>query len=70
MPRPEPPDVPMSKEVLSQYKRSLTMLSPDHVRDAYRKAFERCRMVDDRLPRSTAIQELVAAWTQLWKWKK
>ena len=41
------------------------MLSEYSVRDAYRLAWERCKMQGDSLPRAAAIQELVAVWKQL-----
>jgi hypothetical protein len=39
-------------------------------RDAYREAYEQCRMNGDSLPRATAIQELVTVWKQLWEWRR
>ena len=53
---------------------SVGMLSrcfPEHsVRDAYRLAWERCKMNGDGVPRASAIQELVTVWKQLWEWRR
>jgi hypothetical protein len=46
------------------------MLSEPSVRDAYRQAYERCRMEGDGLPRASAIQELVTSWKLLWSWRR
>jgi hypothetical protein len=46
------------------------MLSEYTVRDAYREAWERCKMNSDSVPRAPAIQELVTVWKQLWKWRR
>ena len=40
------------------------------VRDAYRQAYERCKMNGDSLPRGAAIQELVTVGKQLWEWRQ
>jgi hypothetical protein len=69
-PSPEEFDRPLSSEELKDHQRRLTMLSPHHVADAYRKAHEECRMDGDRLPRASAVQELVTAWKLLWKWRR
>jgi hypothetical protein len=43
--RPDPAefDRPLSKPELAERHRRLSMLSPHHVADAYRKAFDECR---------------------------
>lgn len=58
--RPDPAefDTPLSQEDLADRRRALSMLSEHHVRDAYREAYERCRIESDGLPRASAIQEL------------
>jgi hypothetical protein len=70
--RPDPAefDTPLSKDDLAKRRRDLSMLSEHHVRDAYRDAYERCRMDRDGLPRASAIQELVTAWKLLWSWRR
>lgn len=69
--RPDPAefDRPLSAEQLQEVYRSLAMLSPHHVQEAYRSAYAECRMDGDLLPRAAAIQRLVAAWKVLRGWK-
>ena len=69
-PSPEEFDKPFTPEELSDLKRRLSMLSPHHVADAYRQAHEARRMDGDRLPKASAVQELVTAWKLLWKWRR
>jgi hypothetical protein len=69
-PAPEEFDHPLTKEALAERQRRLAMLSPHHVTEAYRQAHEACRMEGDRLPKASAVQELVTAWKLLWKWKR
>jgi hypothetical protein len=38
------------------------MLHPSSVEQAYRDAYKRCAPVAGRVPKATAIQELVTAW--------
>jgi hypothetical protein len=61
---------PMSKDAVDQFRRSLSMLSEFRVRDIYREAHERCRLVGDKLPNPQAVQELVQAFKTLWRWRK
>jgi hypothetical protein len=70
--RPDPSefDRPLSIEQLHELHRKLSLLSPHHVHDAYRKAHDACRMDGERLPSSAAIQELVTAWKVLRQWKR
>lgn len=67
---PPPPERPMTDEELVDLRRSLSMVSPYHVVQAYRDAYEKCRMDGDRLPSARAVQELVTAWKLLWKWRR
>jgi len=69
-PSPESFDKPLTPEELRDRQRRMSMLSPHHVADAYRQAHEACRMDGDRLPRASAVQELVTAWKLLWKWRR
>lgn len=39
----------------------MSLLSPHHVQEAYRRAHQRCQMDSDVLPRAAARQELVTA---------
>jgi hypothetical protein len=70
--RPDPAefDRPLNRTELAECQRRLSMLSPHHVADAYRQAHEACRMDGDRLPKASAVQELVTAWRVLWGWRK
>ena len=70
--RPDPAefDRPLTQPELKDRTRQLSMLSPHHVADAYRRAYEACRMDGDRLPRASSVQELVAAWKLLRKWRR
>jgi len=64
-------DRPLTEAQLANLRRRLAMLHSSSVADAYRRAHEASRMDDgDRLPRASAVQELVAAWKVLWKWRK
>ena len=67
---PAEADRPLTKEEIAEHRRKLSMLSEYSVRDAYREAWERCKMNGDSLPRATAIQELVTVWKQLWEWRR
>ena len=68
--RPDPAefDRPLTEAELKERVRRLSMLSPHHVADAYRQAYEACHMEGDLLPRASAVQELVATWKLLRKW--
>jgi hypothetical protein len=70
--RPDPVeyDRPLTEPELKDRTHQLSMLSPHHVADAYRRAYEACRMDGERLPRASSVQELVAAWKLLWKWRR
>jgi hypothetical protein len=51
---------PLSEGALKERYRSLSRLSPFHVRDVYREAWEACKLEGDT-PNVQAIQELVTA---------
>jgi len=70
--RPDPAefDRPLTDAELKQRRRELSMLSPQHVAESYRRAHEACRMDGDQLPRASAVQEMVAAWKLLWTWRR
>ena len=69
--RPDPAefDRPLTEAELKERVRRLSVLPPHHVTDAYRRAYEACRMEGDRLPQASAVQELVAMWKVLRKWR-
>jgi hypothetical protein len=69
-PSPEEFDRPLTPRELEDCQQRLSMLSPYHVTNAYRQAYEACRMDGDRLPKASAVQELVTAWKLLWKWRR
>jgi hypothetical protein len=50
--RPDPVeyDRPLTEPELKDRTHQLSMLSPHHVADAYRRAYEACRMDGERLP--------------------
>jgi hypothetical protein len=60
---------PLTEEELEQLRRTLAMLSDDGVRREYQRFWEECRMKGERLPPARAVQQLVQAWKQLWRWK-
>jgi hypothetical protein len=64
------PEWPLTEEELARRRHELSLLSESSVQQVYREAHERCLLVDDRLPRPRAIQELVQAWKQLWTWRR
>jgi len=45
---------PLTPDELKEHQRRLSMLSPHHVADEYRKAHDACRMDGDRLPWASA----------------
>jgi hypothetical protein len=58
----------MSAKALEELQRSLALLSPHIVRDRYLKVLDRCRFMELATPRM--MQELVAFWRVLWKWRR
>ena len=45
------------------------MMSESGLQDFYRRLHEECRLDGEKLPSPHAMQELVQAWRQLWKWR-
>jgi hypothetical protein len=67
--RPDPlPSDAMTAAQLRELERSLSLLSPVHVREKYKHLADRCRFLE--LPTPRLMQELVATWKVLWKWRK
>jgi len=60
-------DRPLNRAELAERQRRLSMLSPVHVADAYRRAHEACQMTGDRLPKAADVQEMVTAWKLMWE---
>jgi hypothetical protein len=61
------PNDAMTLEQLREFERGLSLLSPIMVKERYRNAADRCRFLE--LPTPRVIQELVATWKVLWKWR-
>jgi len=67
--RPNPlPNDALSRAQLKEFERSLSLLSPHIVREKYKHLADRCRFLE--LPTPRLMQELVATWKVLWKWRK
>jgi hypothetical protein len=64
------PDEMFTAAELAEHKRQLARLHESMVEKAYREAYARCAPVTGRIPKPSAVQELVAAWQQLWKWRR
>jgi len=60
----------MTRQELEQLAHNLSLLSPSHVEDFYRKAYGACSLDCGRVPPARAVQELVTAWKLLRKWKR
>ncbi len=70
--RPDPwefSDRPLTKAELELKREKLALLSEYSVERRYKEAHEACRMDGNRLPKPSAIQELVTCWKQLWGWR-
>ena len=52
----------MNREELAEFSRRLSMLSADGVEGVYRTAYPDCRYDGNRIPPAAAVQQLVAAW--------
>lgn len=65
--RPEP-DVPMTRDELTEQKQFRTM-SESAVQSFYHAAYRRCQFVN-RVPTARSIQELVAVWKYMRSWKR
>jgi hypothetical protein len=58
----------MSRVQLKRFERELALLSPFVVREKYKTIVDKCRFLE--LPTPRIVQELVATWRVLWKWRK
>jgi hypothetical protein len=63
-------DKPLSKDQLAELERRLALLSPYDVAQTYRRAHQHCCMQGELVPRAEAVQEMVAAWRVLRRWKR
>src|SRR5690349_8001541 len=70
--RPDPSefDKPLTRDDLAELVRRLSLLSPYDVQQAYRRAHQQCCMQGELLPRAASIQEMVAAWKIMRRWKR
>ena len=67
--RPESESV-MSKEQLADFMRRLSMLSDSSVAATYQSAYQECHYDGRELPQPAAVQQLVAAWRVLRKFRR
>ena len=64
------PERPLTQQELKSLQQNLSRLSEPSVKKVYRQAWEECMMKGERLPPAKAIQQLVQAWKQLWRWQR
>lgn len=60
----------MSRDELAEFSRRLSMLSTDGVEGVYRTAHADCKYDGKRLPPAAAVQQLVAAWRGLRRFRR
>jgi len=58
----------MTRSELRELERSLRLLSPMVVKEKYKVLADRCRFLE--LPTPRLMQEFVATWKVLWKWRR
>jgi len=58
----------MTRGELRELERSLRLLSPMVVKEKYKVLADRCRFLE--LPTPRLMQEFVATWKVLWKWRR
>ena len=58
----------MSSRELRELQRSLRLLSPMIVKEKYKVLADRCRFLE--LPTPRLMQEFVATWKVVWKWRR
>jgi hypothetical protein len=66
--RPEAEAI-LSREELAEFTRKLQMLSDDGVERIYETTYRECAFKERILPPAAAIQQLVAAWKVLRKFR-
>jgi hypothetical protein len=59
----------LSRKELAELQSKLSMMGTSMLQDFYRSARFACRIGPGRFPSAKAMQELVAAWKQLRKWR-
>jgi hypothetical protein len=60
----------LSEAELGQLRDNLEHLSESGVREFYQHAYRDCAIIGGHFPAAVSIQQLVAAWKQLRKWRK
>jgi len=58
----------MTRAQLRELERSLRLLSPMIVKERYKVLADRCRFLE--LPTPRLMQEFVATWKVLWRWRR
>jgi hypothetical protein len=66
--RPESETI-LSREELAEFTRKLQMLSDDGVERMYETTYRECAFKERILPPAAAMQQLVAAWKVLRKFR-
>lgn len=59
----------LTRKELAELQSRLSMMGTSMLQDFYRNAHFVCRIGPGHFPSAKAIQELVAAWKQLRKWR-
>jgi hypothetical protein len=60
-----------TREELEEIARNLAVLSEPAVLEVYQRAYRECAIINSRtFPTARSMQELVAAWKLLRKWRK
>jgi hypothetical protein len=67
--RPRPPDEILSRRDLAERQSRLSMMGTSALQDLYRSTHFVGWVGPGHFPSAKAIQELVAAWKQLRKWR-
>jgi hypothetical protein len=60
----------LTREELGEIQRKLQLLSPYSVEAHYREQWQKCEIRPGVLPTPRMMQQLVALWRTLWKWRR
>jgi hypothetical protein len=61
---------PYTNAELEAVERQYSLLSRDRVEHYYREKHDEATMIGEKLPTPRTIQELVAIWKLLWRWRR
>ena len=61
---------PYTKAELEDIERQYSLLSRDRVEFYYWEKHDEATMIRERVPPPRVIQELVALWKLLWRWRR